>query len=72
MTILIYGHVTVTVPIKCSKCWMRARSSHHAFVNGVTADELEDEVKTRVPNIPEGWLMNGRSDLRCPSHHKGA
>lgn len=67
--ILVSGDFTMQVQIACSQCRRTALSRHRVSVQQCDAAEMEDTLVTEfrrcVPNIPVGWSMNGRHDLRC-------
>lgn len=67
---LISGMFTVELPMGCSRCKRMFFSRHRVNVNQLTPRQLEEEAKTQIPNIPVGWAMNGRYDIRCPEHMK--
>ena len=67
--ILVSGDFTMQVQIACSQCRRTALSRHRVSVRQANAAEMEqmllDEFGRRIPDIPIGWSINGRHDLRC-------
>lgn len=65
---LISGSFTVELLMECSKCGRHFLSRHRVDTQQATADQVERLAKGQIPNIPVGWAMNGRQDIRCPEH----
>lgn len=70
----LHGRIRYSLRYRCSGCG-RPHWSHHAMeVSGLSATSVDSLLRSDppMPNIPVGWTMNGRTDLRCPSCRRTA
>lgn len=67
--ITVSGDVAFKVEIRCGGCGRLALSHHHITLVSVPARELEAQLQYefnhRIPDIPVGWSMSGRDNLKC-------
>jgi hypothetical protein len=54
--------------VTCSRCGV----TEPAGITGLgmwcySVDDVRRSVRDKIPDVPVGWSMNGRSDLRCSS-----
>jgi len=76
MDITLSGTVAYKVTMHCAYCSTPFLSRHRLEILGTNIDHMRREIqadfRNRRPDIPVGWVMNGRSNIVCPScHHKG-
>lgn len=68
----ITGDIRYQMPIVCSRCGLRALSTHRMTLVGVWVEDVDSVIRQhfrqQTPDIPVGWAMFGRDDVRCPDH----
>lgn len=75
--IFISGKIRYHIPMKCTHCTRGFQSSHYIefderILTAKAEELIERHFRNCVPNIPVGWAMFGRGDVRCPAHVEGA
>lgn len=71
MDITISGVIGYKVTLHCAHCSTPFLSKHRVEIVGANIDHIrrtiQNDFRQRMPNIPEGWTMNGRTEIVCPT-----